>query len=120
MKRIVYGVFNIIYQLVICWCLLFANTYSNDSILESLGLKEIREMDSMDLLGYASIKTLMLLVEAAILISIIYTINRLVLSDTEDNVSNKMIANRSAKINIIATICFIAVLIWGSFRGDLW
>jgi len=70
--------------------------------------------------GYATIKTLTLIAEAIVLILLIYIINRLVLSDTEEKESRVAITNRTAKINIILSFCFIALLIWGSFRGLIW
>ena len=79
-----------------------------------------RRMDTTGLLGYASIKTLALLVEAALLILITYAINQAILSDTEDKTSRNAIANRTAKRHIIATVCFIIILIAGSFKGSLW
>lgn len=76
-----------------------------------------RRADTAGLLGYASIKTLALLVEASLFILITYAINQAVLSDTEDKSTRKLVANRTAKRHVIVTLCFIIVLIIGSFIG---
>lgn len=121
-KHMFYIVYNIAYQLVSFFCLLFANTYLNDRVVpERLMWKgDGRRMDKAGLSGYATIKALTLIGEAAVLILLIYIINRLVLTDTEGKEGRVFIANRTATINIILSFCFIAVLIWGSFRGLIW
>jgi hypothetical protein len=118
-KRPIYSTFNVIYQLITFWCLLFANTYYNDLIVPDrlMWTNDGHRTDSIGVLGWASLKTLALLVEAAVLIAIIYVVNQLILSDTEDKINRNLIANRTAKRNVIATTLFILLLIWGSFRG---
>ena len=57
------------------------------------------------------LKILIALLEGAILVSIAYAVNRGVLSDTGDKVNGKAIANRSGKIQLIITVCFIIAVI---------
>lgn len=77
-------------------------------------------MDTEDLLAYAGLKALMVIVEAAVLILVFYVINQGVLSDTESRIDRDIIAGRPARWHIIITGCFIILLMWGSFKGYLW
>lgn len=117
-KHFLYVFYNIIYQLICFWVLLYANTYLNDGIVPKnlMWKDDKRRVDTNGLIGYATIKTLSLTGEAIILLLIIYVINQLILSDTEENIQRRIIANRTAKVEIIASLVFIAILIWGSFR----
>jgi hypothetical protein len=121
-KYAFYIIYNFVYQLCCLWFFLYANTYLNEVLVpESLIWKNNEQRtDLAGLGGAAAIKTSVLLIEAAVLILLIYFINKLILSDTEEKDSRNAIAKRTAKINIIASFCFIAILIWGSFRGYLW
>jgi hypothetical protein len=121
-KNTFYIIYNLIYQLCAFFFFLYANTYLNEALVpKSLMWKDNKaRTDVAGLGGVATIKTLTLIVEAAVLILLIYFINKLVLSDTEGKDRRNVIANRTAKINIISSLCFITILIWGSFRGYLW
>ena len=122
MKRPIYSFFNIIYQIIAFWLLFMANAYYNDQIVpDSLMWQDNnRRMDKSGLLGYAGVKFIALLIEAAIVIAIIYAINRAVLSVTEGKADRNLVANKTAKWHMMITACFILILIWGSFRGYLW
>jgi len=122
MKNTFYIVFNLIYQLGSFFLFLYANTYLNEALVpKRLMWKDNKpRTDSVGLGGVVTIKTLALIVEAAVLILLIYFVNKLILSDTEEKDRRNVIANWTAKINIILSLCFIAILIWGSFRGYLW
>jgi hypothetical protein len=117
-----YIIYNVIYQLVSFFFFVYANTYLNEALVpKSLMWKNNRQRtDLAGVGGEAAIKTLILIVEAAVLILLIYMINKLVLSDRKEKDRGYVIANRTAKINIILSFCFIAILIWGSFRGFIW
>lgn len=67
----------------------------------------------MGLLGSAIIKTLVLMVEGVFFVLMAFIINRSVMS-------NGLIIKRTLKLQMIATTCFILILIWGSFNGYLW
>jgi p-aminobenzoyl-glutamate transporter AbgT len=121
-KNIFYVIYNLIYQLASFFFFLYANTYVNEAFVpQSLMWKDNKaRTDSSGLGGVAAIKTLALVTEAVVLILLIYFVNRLILSDTEGKDRRNAIASRTAKINVIISLCFIVILIWGSFRGYLW
>jgi hypothetical protein len=121
-KNTFYIIYNLIYQIGCFFFFLYANTYVNEALVPKklMWNDNKARTDSAGLGGVAIIKTVALLVEAVVLILLIYFINKLILSDTEGLDRRNAIANRTAKINIILSLCFIAILIWGSFRGYLW
>ncbi len=122
MKNIFYIVYNLLYQLGSFFFFLYSNTHLNEGLVpESLMWKDKEpRTDGAGLGGVAAIKTSALLVEATILILLMYFINKLFLRGLKEKDSINIIAKRTAKINMISSICFIAILIWGSFRGFLW
>jgi hypothetical protein len=72
-----------------------------------------------DLMSYtkaATIQALLLITEAGVLILVIYVINKLIIGDSESKQGSYDIANQTAKINIIVTICFIIFVLIGSFK----
>ena len=102
MKRPVYTIFNVIYQIIICWVLVILNAFYNDLVIpESL-------LHSSEKVG---VKILIALAEVAILILIVYAINRGVLSDTEDSKSQKSVANKTGRVQLVITVCFIVAVI---------
>ena len=102
MKRPVYTIFNVIYQVIMCWILIILNAYYNDLIIpESL----------LHSSGKAGIKILIALAEVVILIVIVYAVNRGVLSDTDDSKSQKGVANKTGMVQLIITACFIVAVI---------
>ncbi len=115
LKRPVFSAFNIIYQIIILWCLLFANAYLNDKVVPAslLWKNNHRRIDTTGMLGHTGFKTLVLLIEAALLILITYAINSAILNDTERKHRRNAVAKRTAKTHIIITLCFIAYLIVG-------
>jgi hypothetical protein len=116
-KRPVYCIFNIIYQLITCYCLLFANAFLND-LLVPQRLVHIRNGTALVKASsseYVIIKILALLGEATIFILLIYVVNQLILSDTEDKATRLLVAGKTAKVNIGITLCFILVFAWGQF-----
>jgi hypothetical protein len=113
-KNTFYIVYNVIYQIVSFWFLLYLENYFNSQFIpDSLMWKNNKPRT--DLAGAASIQTLLLITEASVLLIIIYFVNKLILSDTEKKVRRNAIANKTAKIEIISSLCFIAILIWGSY-----
>lgn len=102
MKRPVYITFNVIYQVIMCWILIILNAYYNDLIIpESL----------LHSSGKVGMKILIALAEVGILIAIVYASNRGVLSDTDDSKSQKSVANKTGKVQLIITVCFIVAVI---------
>jgi len=122
LKFTFYIIYNAIYQFGSFFFFLYANTYLNEGLVpENFVLKADKYRTGLTGLGgVAIVKSSAVLCEAAVLIIVIYVINRLILSDTEGEKRRRCIANRTAKVNVVASLCFIAILIWGSFRGFLW
>jgi hypothetical protein len=121
MKYAIYIFFNIVFQVIIFWCLLFANTYLNDWFIPEglLWKNNVPRMDNTGLFGNAAIRTLILFLEAAIMLLVIYAINKGILTEPK-NTKIKVIANRTARIQLVLTFLFIGLLIWGGFKGSLW
>ena len=122
MKYTFYIIYNLLYQLGSFFFFLYANTYLNEALVsESLMWKNKQpRTDWAGLCGVAAIKTSALLVEAAILIMLIYFINNLFSNYAHGNNSPNKILSWTVKTTIILSLCFITLLIWGSFRGFLW
>ena len=98
MKRPIYTIANIIYQVIICWVLIILNAYYNELLIpESL----------LHSSGKIGMKILIAVAEGIILISIVYVINRAVLSDADDKQSQKTTANRTAIVQLAVTVIFI-------------
>jgi hypothetical protein len=122
MAKFLYVFYNLIYELGSLVFLLYANTYLNEGLVPNtyLLLAGKERIDLAVLCGVAIIKTLALLVEGAFLIVLIYLVNHLILSDTYGKERRYIIATRTAKISAVASLCFVVILIWGSFNGFLW
>jgi hypothetical protein len=102
MKRPLYIIFNIFYQIIICWVLVILNAFYNDLLIsESLAHSSER----------VGMKILIILVEGTILILIAYAINRAVLSDTDDSKNSKSVANKTGIVQLIIGVCFIIAVI---------
>jgi hypothetical protein len=59
------------------------------------------------------ILSIILIVEAILLILFIYAINQLILSASEEKDRRIAITNKTAKINAISSFCFLALLTSG-------
>jgi hypothetical protein len=102
MKRPLYTIINVIYQVIICWVLVILNAFYNDLIIpESLAHSSRKVW----------LKILIALTEGVILIAAAYAGNRVSLNDTDDKVTQKSIANRVGKVQLIITVCFIIAVI---------
>jgi hypothetical protein len=117
-----YIAYNLIYQVLSFCFFVYANTYINEAFVPDSFIWENnqRRIDKAGLAGAAIFQTLILLIEAAILILLIYFINKLFLNYTFGKNTNNKILIWTIRINIILSICFIAFLMWGSFKGYLW
>jgi hypothetical protein len=102
MKRPLYIIFNIFYQIIICWLLVILNAFYNDLLIPE------RLLHSS---GKVGMKILIVLVEGTILILIAYAINRAVLSDTDDSKNSKSVANQTGIVQLIIAVCFIIAVI---------
>jgi hypothetical protein len=121
-RYLFYGFYNLVYQLLSVYFFLYANTYLNQALIpNSLMWKDDKpRMDTAGLAGEAIFQTVILLVEAAILILLIYFLNRGFLNYALPKSNPNKILSWTLRINIILSVCFIAVLISGSFNGYLW
>ncbi|HEV2354678.1 MAG TPA: hypothetical protein VGR89_10560 [Puia sp.] len=98
------------------WLLLYLGIYFNVRFIpDSLMWKNNKpRTDLAGLIGVASIDALLFLLEAAALISLIYFVNKLFLRGGKG--TDRITAKRTAKINAILSLCFIAILIWDIFK----
>lgn len=97
-KYLLYGVLNLFFFLVTLFCLLYASTYINLRLVPD-GLHK----DS--LLGFINI--IMVLIEAAVMIFLIYLVNKLMLKDDYNAVNAKSIALKTAGITYGLIVCII-------------
>jgi hypothetical protein len=115
MNYILYALYNVIFQIASIAFLFFANTYLNDLIIpDSLKWRDgkLRE----DLGGLATAQTIILLVEASLLMLIMLYINKRFLSNIVKAVNANFIATLTAGIHSIITLAFIAFLIYTAFK----
>lgn len=115
MKMFTLVIINFILLLIILYCLLYANTYLNETMVPDklLWQNDRPRLDKTAMMGVAGIKTLALLVEGVISVIILYFVNSLI-------ISNQVVIIRVLKIEMIIILVFISIVIWGSFRGYLW
>jgi hypothetical protein len=122
-KYIFYTLYNLVFQGLLLFYLVYANTYQNEIFIpDSIMWNNDNKLrtDTSGMAVRAIIQTLALIAEATILILIIYLVNKLYLKIVNSMNNQRRILNWTLKGNIILTICFIGVLIWGSFSGYLW
>jgi hypothetical protein len=98
MRRPLYTIFNVIYQVIICWVFIILNAFYNELLIPE------RLVHSSAKVG---LKILIALAEGAILLLLVYGINRGVLSDTDGKGSAKSVANRTAIIQAVITAVFV-------------
>jgi hypothetical protein len=113
MKYAFYIIYNVLYQIFSFWLLLLVGTYYNEVLISDCLFWKSQQERAI-IAGFEPIKIFTLLVEAAILILIIYIINQLILSDTEEKPRRVSIANRTAKINLIASLVFLMLMTFGN------
>jgi len=111
MKYAFYIVYNVLYQIFSFWLLLLVGTYYNEVIISACLFWE-NPKESADFSRYEPIKALALIIEAAILILLIYGVNQSILSDTEVKARRVSIANRTAIVNIVVTLIFLCLMIF--------
>ena len=98
-----YIIFNIIWQVVSLWVLLYLSAFINPRFIPDnlMWANNKLRIDIAGLTGVAAICTGALVIESTVLIPIVYCINKLVLSDTDEKAQRNMIARRTAKIKIM-------------------
>lgn len=115
MSYIIYGLYNLIYQVATIAFLFFANTYLNIFIIpDRLKWRDgkLRE----DLGGLATAQTIILLVEAALLMLLMHYINRRYLTGITKAANVNSIALCTAGTYSLITIAFIVYLIYTAFK----
>ena len=110
-----------IFQIVLFWLLLYLGLYFNQGFIpNSLMWKDNKpRTDTAGLAGSAAMEALILLAEAAIWILLVYLINKLFLGSAPGKNNAVKVLKWTIRANIILSLCFIGILIWGSFR-NLW
>jgi hypothetical protein len=98
MRRPLYIIFNVIYQVIICWLLIILNAFYNELLIPE------RLVHSSAKVG---LKILIALAEGAILLLMVYGINRGVLNDINGKGSEKSIANRTVIVQSIITAVLV-------------
>jgi hypothetical protein len=115
MSYILYGFYNIIYQIASIAFLFFANTYLNGLIIpDSLKWRngKLRE----DLGSLATAQTIILLVEAVLLMLLIHYINKRFLSNITKATNVNNIATWTTVFYGLITVGFIIFLIYTAFK----
>ena len=115
MSYILYTLYNLIYQVFSLAFLFYANTYLNDFFIpENLIWKDgkLRE----DVSAAAAIQTIILIVEAALLVLLIYFVNRKFLASIAKTGNTISVANWTAISYAIITLTFIAWLMYSIFK----
>jgi hypothetical protein len=115
MSYILYGVYNIAYQILTLWLLLMANTYFNDVFISNSFLwKDAKPRE--DLLPAGIMQTILLLIETLLLMLLMLYINRRFLSGIVKASNSNNIALWTAGIYSFVTIAFIFFLIYVAFK----
>ena len=107
-RFVIYIFYNLVYQLFVLWCLLYANSFLNSIFIpDSFMWKDghIREGGKAWIIAQTSI----LIIEAAIFIFLIYFINRGVLSNFINAKNPKKIAGLTLKISFSITLTSIII-----------
>ena len=115
MSYILCGLYNLIYQIATIAFLFFANTYLNSFLIpDSLTWRDgkLRE----DLVGLATAQTIILLIEAALLMLVIFYINKRFLFGVAKTDNSNNIALWTAGVYGFITVAFIVFLIYTAFK----
>ena len=115
MSYFIYVLYNLIYQNATIAFLFFANTNLNGFVIpESFKWRDGKLRENLG--GLAAAQTIILLIEAGLLMLLMYYINkRFLLSFAKANNGNT-IALWTAGIYSVITLAFIAVLIYTAFK----
>lgn len=115
MSYVLYGLYNIIYQIITFWLLLMANTYFNDAFIPNSFLwKDGKPRE--DLFGAGVMQTIILLIEAGLLMLLMYYINkRYLLSLTKGDNGNTIVLWTAGVYGFITAV-FIVFLIYTAFK----
>ncbi len=115
MSYIIYGIYNLVFQIASIGFLFYANTYLNGFIIpDRLRWKngELRE----DLTGLAVAQAAVLIIEAALLLLLIYRVNKWYLSSVANAGDPGKIAIWMAGIYAVITLGLIIVTTYLNFK----
>jgi len=115
MSYILYGLYNIIYQIATIAFLFFANTYLNSFIIpDSLRWRDRKLID--DLRGLVIAQTVILLIEATLLMLLMFYINKWYLIGIAKAGNANNIAVWTASIYSLITVGVVIFLIYIAFK----
>ena len=98
LKYLLYGGLNLFFFLVTLFCLLYVSTYVNLRFVPDRFYRD-------SILGFINI--VMVLIEAAVMIFLIYLVNKLILRHDYSTVNAKSIALKTAGITYGIILCII-------------
>jgi len=115
MSYILYGLYNLIYQILTLWLLLLANTYYNWFFIPNNFLwKDGKQRENWFWAG--TMQTIILLVEAVLLMLLMFYINRRFLTGIAKAPNANSIALWTAGVYSLITVVFIVILIYTAFK----
>lgn len=114
-SNIVYGLYNLICQVLLVYFLWFANTYLNDVFIPDRFLWEDGNQGG-GLLPAALVQITVLLLEAALLIALIYFFNKWYLSKIANVKDPIRLAGLTAGIYSVVTVSIIFIASYLNFR----
>lgn len=117
-----YIILNVFYQLSTFLFLVIANGSVNEGLIPASLSAENPEEKVTGLIefGYAGLKFIFLITEAALFIFVVSLLNQLFLKATQSDKKRKMLMGKTVQLNVIFTFCFIVIMMWGHFMGGLW
>ena len=112
---ILYGIYNLVYQVLSLGFLFFANTYLNDFFIpNSLKWKDGRLRE--DLTSLAVTQTVILVIEAVLLMLLMFYINKRFLSNSAKVNNANETAAWTAGTYLVMTLAFIGFVIYVSVK----
>jgi hypothetical protein len=106
---IIYGIYNLVFQIASIGILFYANTYINDWVIPDYLRWKNGELRN-DLTGLAFVQAIVLMIEAAVLLSLIYYFNRWYLSRVVNASDPRLIANWTLGVYAVVTAGLIIVV----------
>jgi hypothetical protein len=112
---IIYGFYNLIYQILSICFLFYANTFLNGFLIPNSFLWE-NHKPKENLIPAAIMQTVILIVETVLLMFLMYYINKWYLSSVAKSNNSNNIALWTAGIYSVITLSFIIFLMYVCFK----
>ena len=112
---ILYSIYNIVYQFLTLGFLFFANTYLNGFLIPS-NLKWSDGKLRKDLTDLAIAQSVILVLEAVVLMLLMFYINKRFLSNAAKVNNGTEIATWTAGAYLLITLCFVGFVIYSGFK----